>query len=439
MIKKLKIFVLALLFTGATVIAARAQTPPYAVENLSVHLIATYSFQDPATTNDRTGTITDKIGKVTIDTPTFLALLADNLGITLKKGASLIKVTELGQGVNYTNVITNSTTTNAGYTFLETNLTATNFVYENLTTNGPAFVTNSTPQVPAGYEFYSNGGAPRETNLVQALGDSVIVGTNVQFYLNNGPGLVPANFLPLIGNTNNNAGATITIGDDATSFLRNSVMVDSYVVTFETNVLHHSFSSASFSNSLGLLTNFFLAQGVTNHSVFAGTIKTNFAITGTLYRDSISVVVGPPNVPIGTMAPPQLDLNGSANATAVTADVISNHIAMPFTSWNAAFAVTGGGSLGAIVTNTVTTNLVYASNGMYLTFNYAYLYDYYSTNPPIPYVLVGPYYFDGTNSIGYTNVATNYYTNFAIVSGTATNTSFTVTGGVVQTFWKIVQ
>jgi hypothetical protein len=432
MIKTLKTFAMAMLLTGATVTAVRAQvtlTPPYAVETVTVQLTALYTYQGEAKTNDRSGTITDVKDMETISTPKFLQLLATNIGLTnLSKSATLIIVTELAQATNFTDVITNSTTNIPGTTFLVTNIDPTNFVYVNLTNSG-IFVTNGSPIVPNGYSPYTVSGAV--TNLVQATGQAVIVGTNIQFLINNGPGLDPANFVSLASSTNDNAGPSGSVGDAATRFLNTYVSIDNISNFFEEDYFVGQ----------GFLTNFFMAQDMTNHGhIFAGTIKTNLDITGTLYGDTISIVMGPPRDPVVGPAPAVFNFAGTANATAVDANVGTGKSALPFASWNATFPVTGGGTVGGTITNTVELNrssVTYVSNGVYLSFPYNDLFDYYSTNPPIPYILTGPFYFSGTNTVGYTNLSTNYYTNYQVLS--PTNQSFILTGTVVKSFKTIVQ
>src|SRR5271157_1161411 len=131
--KTLKTFAIALLLTAATVTAARAAT---LYQSLSVDL--TLTFQGPATTNSKTGVITEVKKSVSLTTPQFLAVLATNLGVTLNRGASLIKATTLADGINFTNVITNSTTLVANATFFESNVIYTTFVYSNnIPTNTP--------------------------------------------------------------------------------------------------------------------------------------------------------------------------------------------------------------------------------------------------------------------------------------------------------------
>ena len=417
MTKTLKALLVLLAFAGGALTSpAVTLTPPYAVENLSVQLTATYSFQGPAKTNDHTGTITDVRGMVTINTPKFIQLLASNIGLNnLSKEATLIRVTELAYGTNFTNVITNWLTLIPNTTFLVTNIDPTNFVYQS-NTNSTLFISNGLPVVPPGYSLFSTNGA--ETNLVQGTGDAIVVGTNEQFFINNGPGLNPANFIA-IQDTNDNAGASIIMGDSARSFLNNTVALD------DQNTEGHT---ATFDAT----TNFFLAQNLTNLGhIFAGSIKTNFQISGTLYNDSVSIIVGPPRGANGSVAPPQITaLNGTANATAVAAGVGTGKAALPFTSWNASFPVTGSGSLGATVVSTVNSNLsyyVFESNGTYYggpLFSAQNTSLHSNTNGP-------------PTIAGYTNVGANYYTNYSVEN--PTNTTFVFTGRVTESFLKIVQ
>ena len=407
--KTLKTFAIALLLTAATVTAARAAT---LYQSLSVDL--TLTFQGPATTNSKTGVITEVKKSVSLTTPQFLAVLATNLGVTLNRGASLIKATTLADGINFTNVITNSTTLVANATFFESNVIYTTFVYSNnIPTNTPLYITNSTDMTPTGYTRILETNLT--TNLVQGMGEPVILGTNVQYILNNGPGLNSNTFVP-INNTNDDAGATANAGDDAWSILHNGpVTIDAQG--------HVYFG-------LPPLTNFFLAQRVTNDAgVFAGTITTNLHITGTFFGDYVNVTVGPPREAIGMPAPPQLNFSGRGNATAMTANIGSGKSAMPFSSWNGSFDVNGHGQLGATVTNNLDLNqsfYVYISNGVYYPFNgpYSTSINYYGTNPP---AVIS----------GYTNIATNYFTNYSAIN--PTNDLVFVSGTVKQTFLKLVQ
>jgi hypothetical protein len=432
MINKSKTFAIAVMLVGASVSASVAQVtnlvPPYAVENISVQLVGTFTYQDPATTNDHSGTITDKATVESINTGKFLQILASNIGISnLSKSATLIKVTELTMGTNFTNIITNSgTTLVTNATLFYTNPLYTTFVYSNLTTNGPALVTNSDHLNPEsiypGSTFTLILSTNYQTNFIQGTGDTVMIPTNGAYYLNNGPGLDTNNFIPLGTSTNDNASASGSVGP-TTPFLRVTTPV--YGTTIE---------------SQGITSNFFLAQEMTNAShIFAGTITKALDISGTLYNESASLSVGPPRQPvIGTPAPPQLSVSGTANATSASSTVGKGKAALPYTSWNETVPVTGSGSIGGVVSNTVSTNTyTYGSNGTYLTFSATALFDYYSF---IPYILTGPQYYDGTNTIGYTNVSTNLYTNFVVttnLSGSLTNIA--ITGKVTVTFMKIVQ
>ena len=407
MITKLKMLAMAMLLTGATVTAANAAT---LYQSLSVDLTLTY--QGPATTNAKTGTITDVKESVSLTTPKFLEILATNLGVTLNKGASLIKATTLADGINFTNVITNSTTLVSNATFFETNITSS-YVYTNNTTNGAALATNMT-EVPPSTNYHLIYVTNAVTNLVQGTGNDVILGTNVQYFLNNGPGLNSNNFV-LINGTNDNAGATMDTSDDAWLLHSGPVSVDA---------VGHVYYG------IYPLTNFFLAQNITNHEgIFAGSIKTDLAVTGTFTDDNIEVHVGPPREAIGSAAPANLNFSGSGAATATTATVGSGKSAMPVSSWNVTFDVTGSGSLGGTVTNT--TNGIYLyTNGSYPdsiteTTGSGFPYYPYSTNPP-------PIVFDT-----YTNIATNFYTNYSVIN--PTNTVFSLDGTVKQNFLKLAQ
>jgi hypothetical protein len=414
MMKKLQTFALAMLFTGATVTATKAAT---LYQSLSVNLVLTY--QGPATTNTKTGLITDVKESVSLTTPKFLAILASNLGVPLNKGASLVKATTLAEGINITNLLTNATTLVSNATFLESNVIYTNFVFtNNVSTNLPQLITNQTGNTPDGFSYLyeTNLG----TNLIQGMGNAVILGTNVQYFLNNGSGL-DSNNLVLLGSSTDNGGATASASDDAWNFLQNFA---GYID-----------AQGDYYYGMYPLTNFFMAQNITNDvaGIFAGTVKPDFAITGTLMSDYFHATVGPPREAVGSPAQPSLHFSGYGTATATTQNVGSGKSAMPFTSWNATFDVDGGGSLGGTVTNTVNTNsYTYVSNGVFLTFTFEELYDDYGTNPP---VLTGPYYYDGTNTIGYTNISTNLYTNYSVLN--ETNESFVLVGTVKQSFLKI--
>jgi hypothetical protein len=244
------------------------------------------------------------------------------------------------------------------------------------------------------------------TNLVQASGDTVIVGTNVTYYLNNGPGLDPTNFVPFGARSNDNASVTASAGDDAGNLLWRYVIIDA---------LGHQYFSQ------GVTSNFFLAEELTNHGhIFAGTIKTNLDINGTLYTDSIAIRMGPPrdpgSAPNFPPAPPELILSGTANASAspATTAIVTNKL--PFSSWNATYAVTGYGTVGGVVSNNFYTN-----NYTYLTTSNV---EVLSVNPSLP-------------NPPYTNISTNLYTNYTVIN--TTNSGFVVKGTVQQTFWKIVQ
>jgi hypothetical protein len=429
MMKTLKTFAMAVALAGATVTAARAQvtlTPPYAVENLSVQLTATHTYQGEAKTNDHSGTITDVKDSFSILTGKFIALLATNLGVAdLSPHATLIKVTSLTPAINFTNVLTSTNPAMSNYTVFRTNYLTYSYVFTNTTSNGAQFVTNLTDVTPTGYTFLYTTNVT--TNVVQGNGDAVYVATNVQYFINNGTGFDTANFIPLSTSTNDNAGATGGTSDNVPGINRTAT-IDPVGNTY---------------TSQGVTSNFFLAQEMTNRGhIFAGTITTNLTINGTLFGDTISISVGPPREPNGTTAPAQLNIAGTGNAAAASA-VVANKT--PFTSWNATFVVTGSGTVGGYVTNSLDfnrTTFSYVSNGVYITPSPTYneLFGFYGTNPP---VLIGPAYFDGTNSIGYTNISTNYYTNYSVVStNTAvdtTNTAFILTGTVVQSFVKIVQ
>ncbi len=330
-------------------------------------------------------------------------MLATNLGVTLQPGAALIKATTLAEGVNFTNLITNSTTTVPGATFLVTNTIPTAVVY--VTNGGTNTITSTNLDVapPANYSFYYY--TNYETYLVQASGATpVIVGTNVQYFLNPGPGFQPANFVP-VSHPNDNAGGSASATDDAVNLLNNVVPID------DQNVYQGNADGDTYYN--GLLTNFFLTQTLTNLNytisynntgvgsgagpIFAGTVTTNLQISGTIENsgDSDSLTVGPNAGVVGAAANPVITVLGSGNATAVTATVTNK---LPFSSWNATFNVGGTATTGGTLTNTVRTNIyTYVSNG-------------------------------------FTNISTNLYTNFTVLNPTC---NYVVTGTVKQTFLKI--
>jgi hypothetical protein len=509
MIKKMKKFAIAMLLAGATVTATKAET---LYETLSVNLVLTY--QATATTNSKTGEITDTAGKRTLTTAQFIQLIGSNFGTNLNKDAALVRVTTLTKGTNFSTLITNATTLLAGNTEITNVELPTQIVWQNNTTNGPAFVTNSSPEAPtlptnASYSPYS---ATNFTNyIIQGIAEPVILGNNVQYFIHNASSFTDTNFndttvwVPL-SFSSNNAALGISTFDEAWNFqddyLYNSIPIDdeNYLTiygNYETNYYFGDYYSAP-------NVEFFMAQLVTNLNanvngsgsgpIFVGTIKPDMAMTGTLEGDSISINVGYPNQPIG--APSFLanfSFGGSAVATATTSTVGSGKTAMPFTSWNATFDVTGYGWLGGTDTNTVnlTTNFDYSTvssgvvsenPGFYepgvggtsptnppAKFTNSFTYITTPTaaspsqsvspgdvgfNPPLLYTNVAytntvtpdyTVYDTGTVTNIYTNVSTNVYTflgtnisaytNLNVVN--PTNQTFSISGTVKQATTKV--
>jgi hypothetical protein len=510
MIKKLKTFAMAMLLTGATVTATKADT---LYQTLSVNLVLT--FQETATTNAKTGVITDTAGKRSLTTAQFMTLLATNLGITLDKNATLVRVTTLTQGTNFTGVVTNSATLIKGNTTITTVELPTSIVWTNLTTNGPALVTTSGPEAPplptnADYVAIS---ATNFTNyIIQGVAEPVILGSTVGYFIHNAANFNDTNFddtsvwVPL-NNTNNNAHINISAFDQAENFQNenvnnpfpiddpNSLEIDG--PTGDTNYYFgDTFSAPNVEFYMAdLLTNLQAnATGSGFGPIFVGTVKTDMAITGTLDNDFISISVGYPNQPIGTPSfLANMGFSGTADATATTGTVGKGKTALPFTSWNATFDVTGSGWLGGTDTNTSSTftNYLYstASNGIVAenpgffvpdvgfssptnppaVFTNSFVYaSAPSANPPIMVESVNSFGFTpqliftnfpeindvtsnytvndaGITTNIYTNIFTNIYTltstntyidtNLSIVN--PTNQTFTITGTVKQAATKI--
>lgn len=400
---------------GATAVPSHAAT---LYQSLSVDL--TLTFQAESTTNSKTGIITDVKDSVSLNTSKFIGILASNMGLSsVDKSATLVKATTLVPGLNITNVITNATSLVPGATFFYTNVIYTNFVYSNsVATNTPQFITNQTDQTPSGfvYLYATNLG----TNLIQGQGNTVIIGTNVVYYINNGSGF-DTNNLIMVNFTNDNSGANFQTSDEAWNLLNDF----GGPVDAQGDYVYGNYP----------ITNFWLAQQFTNLAgIFAGTVATNLKAAGTLYGDSLSVSVGPPRIAAGMPAPLQLTFSGDADATTTTANVGTGKSAMPFTSFNGTFDVTGTGHAGATATNSLSlyySYYVYVSNGIVYDgsapYGYADLQNY-GTNPPAVIL-------QGTNTQGYTNVGTNYYTNYSAIN--PTNQHFYISGTVKQSFLKL--
>lgn len=314
MINKLKTFAIAILATGATVAVTQAQTPPYAVHNVSVNW--TLYLPDTSVTNSK-GEIKDTYKTESYNTASLLADLGSALGKSFK-GESLVLISELSPGSNltvgsnvvvqtydYTNSLTNSTYTNTLTVLTLTNVPPlTNF--DGLT-NWVVTATN-----------------PLATNFVYEVTNSVIVETNATYYIKSGKTLTPL--------TN-----TFFFGFGLADLLSSSV------TTSDTNTV--------FANR---------AQDYTN-SIFKGTITTNLAITGSLYdQGSFDVnAIGTGNV--SGAAGADLGFSGAGFANAVTTKVGSGKTALPWSTWNVTWTGIGSGVVGGTYTPDY-TNVIPGTN-----------------------------------------------------------------------------
>ncbi len=358
MINKLKTFAIAILATGATVAATQAET---VYQTLSVQL--TLVQQDAATINTHKGssfgTITESDkGGYTINTAGLIKLLAPSFGISTVKNASLVKATTVVPGVNLTDF--SNVVSVLNYVYLTNG--DTNIADEVTFTNVPP-LTN-----------YTVKGTNYQTNFTALVTNAIEAGTNVQYYL------VNDGIYYRLSQTNSNSGATGYAGDDAWYFFDG-------------------------------VTNSDLANQVTNIAgIFVGTITTNLKIAGTLNGDYISIHVNPNSGANGSAANPVINIGGSGKATATTTTIGKGKAAMPFSTWNATFDVSGSATEGGVLTNVVSTNSwTVVSNGTY-ELNY-------SPTPPA----------------GFTNFATNLYTTVSVLSNT---NNWMVSGTVKQTFSK---
>jgi hypothetical protein len=518
--RTLKIIAMAMLLTAATVTVSRAETM---YESLSVNMVLTY--QGAAELNDATkgpnvGEITDVAGKTSFTTKQFMQLVATNLHVALSNGASLVRVTSLYPGTNYRTVITNliGAVVPAGTVLPNGNTVLTNIevpmtiVWQN-NTNSSLFYTNSFTNTPpvASAPTTNNSTVPNNnytipysvtnfTNFViQGKGDAVVLGS-AQYFIHNGSGVNDTNFsdanvwVPLTY-TNNNAAVSVSALDEAENF--QNIYINSPFYIDDANQFQIG-TNFYFGDTFSPLNGqFFMADLVTNLNmnvngygvgpIFVGTIKTNMAMTGTLFGDTIYITMGYPFQQSGTtnfLA--NLSMSGSGNAIATTTTAGKGKSAMPFTSWNVTYDVSGSGWLGGTDENNVNaTNYVYStvSNGLvheeagfyepgvgYTTntnppvaFTNSYTY-ISGTNPPLHYFFSPPppatvshsiYVQDVTPDVTgysysysnytYTNVFTNVYTlvpadtyfdtNLYVTN--YTNSTFTLVGTVKQTFVKI--
>ncbi len=373
---------MAMLLTGATVTAARAET---LYQSLNIDLVLSY--YQAAGTTDAHGTITYAAANRKITTAEFLQLMAGNLGITLNKGASLMRVTTLAEGTNIESFITNSTTLLPGNTALTNIEVPSTIVWTNFTgdTNYPALVTSNytspidTPPVPAS-EYTPLSVTNFITYIIQGKVHRVVVGSSVQYYIINGSVLSDTNSWVLINQPHTNttdAAATITALDEAQNFQDKHLYGPSYPIdathgfTLGTNV----YFGDKFLPSAGV--NFYMAELVTNLNqnvfgpsggygpIFVGTVKTNLAMNATLYGDMIEVTLGSPDQPAGTSSflanLSLIGTNATANTTTENVTFGSGHSksTLPFSSWNTTFSVYGSGWLYGYDTNTFDTNYVY--------------------------------------------------------------------------------
>jgi hypothetical protein len=164
MIKTLKTLAIATLITGATVTASNAQTPPYAVHNVSVQWTLTYP--DTSATNAKTGTITDTYTTSSVNTAKLIQYLGAAMGVTFKPTATLVAISELSPGSNGTEL---------------SNVVTTVYTYE---TNGGTniiTVTNVAPPTNA-IDITTNV----STNSIAGVTNAIIVATNTSYYVSSG-------------------------------------------------------------------------------------------------------------------------------------------------------------------------------------------------------------------------------------------------------------
>lgn len=468
---------------GATAVSSHAAT---LYQTYSFDLVLTY--QASATTNSKDGEISDTEIKRTMSTSQFLQLVALDLGVTLNKGASLVRVTSLAIGTNYSDIVTNETSAIAGDTTITNVVIPTTVVWQN-NTNPALFMTNSGPEAPA-TNFTIPYSATNFTNFViQGKAATVAYGSNVQFFIYNASdNFKNTNFndtsvwIPLY-QTNAN-GDTITrvnmdTTDDPYNFQNDDVeyplpLDDQNTLTIgNTNYYfgdNYYEPEGVILDGASLVTNLYFNDNNSGAGpVFVGTIKTNLQITGTLYGDNFYMTVGNPFQAAGkTNYIANLNLSGNGDATATTGNVGTGKAAKPFTSWNGTFDVTGSGNLGGLDTNMVNgTNFVYSSvsNGLsyeqpgfynyvlgvstsptnppaVFTNNFVFesnpnapdgqFRNYYSANPPATYTdvtqsntVTADFTVSDTGTV--TNIYTNVFTNVLTLVGTNYDTNYSVT------------
>jgi hypothetical protein len=436
MMNKLKKFAVAALLTGATVLASNAST---LYQTVSVNLVLTY-YQNGGVTNSK-GDVTYAADNLKLTSPEFVGLLATNLGITdLSKSAQLMRVTTLFPGTNIENLTTNATSLLAGYTVL-TNIQVPMTLIWRSATNSSLFFTNSfpnshsalpfaTPPTTANSSVSNNSyttfvgvGTNFQNYVIQGKAEPVILG-NATYYIVNGSDLTDTNLWIPVSSTNNTANVYVSAPDEAEYFQNYDVggypsIDDNNQITEITGTSNYFGDYYNQPTNLvfgmnELLTNLNQnAYGSSNGPIFVGIVKTNFAVTGTLFGDTIQISTGNPAQPNGTQNfLAHLNLNGFGNATSTTGSVGHGKGALPFTSWNTTFAIPmgfGTATLGGYDTNSINTNFFFvytdatASNGVQsslqespgfvnpTTFTHTTL-----TNPP-PAITNGFTYANGSN------------------------------------------
>jgi hypothetical protein len=343
--KTLKTLAIAMLITGATATAVKAQVAPYAVHNVSLNW--TLYLPDTSTTNAKNGTITDTYKTEAYNTASYIKDLGNAMGQKFKAGAMLVAVSELAPGTNltdgsnvvatfysYTNAATNSTYTNTTETVKITNappLTNYDGLTNGLVSNG---VTNNWVSIATNIQ----------TNFVYQITNSIIISTNVTYYVKEGKTLIPV--------TNS-------------SFLSDSAFLGTNDYDPATPLLSSTFLKSNTNNVF-----YNAAQNYTNgDGIFKGTIKTNLAITGTEFTTGEfnidAVVSGTP-----AAAGASLYIEGSGNATAVTANVGKGKAALPWSTWNVTLTGSGGGSVdGQYITIATNTVITLGTNGLPIATN----------------------------------------------------------------------
>ena len=347
-----------MLITGATVMTVKAQVPPYAIHNVSLNW--TVYMPDTSSTNKKNGTITDTYKHQGYNTASYLKDLGAAMGVSVK-GATLVAISELSLGSNFTDVtpvlvvqnysyITNGDTntifvTNAappltGYVFISTNYSAANLsaVSYNYITNTDTGLLTATnvPPVTSNTVVLTNMAIVNEALQT----NTIIVATNVTYYIKTAKSLIPI--------TNTSFISTEAFNVTTTNF---------------EEVQPTALLSSSFLNFIQSTNEPNRAQQYTNGSgIFQGTIKTNLAITGTEYlageEFNIDAIVSGTPAAAGS----KLAMTGGAGtATAVTATVGKGKTAVPWSTWNFTLTGTGSGTLGGtyfpIATNTFITQL----------------------------------------------------------------------------------